>query len=118
MVKNNKVLVGLSTLGAALLPLVTFAADFQSILNMIGNLIRSAIPIVMALALLYFFWGLARYILAADSDDAKAQGRNIMIWGIVALFVMASVWGLVNVLQSSFGINNSPAPTVQLPDAR
>ena len=33
-----------------------------------------------------------------------------MLWGIVALFVMVSVWGLVNVLKGSFNLDNENIP--------
>lgn len=51
------------------------------------------IPLVFALALLYFFWGVAKYI--RSEGTGKEEGKNIMIWGIIGLFVMSSVWGLV-----------------------
>lgn len=85
-------------------PLVTFAADLQSVLNMIGQLIGAATPIVVALALVYFFWGLGNFILGSGSEEKRKEAIAIMIYGILALFVMVSVWGIVNVLQSTFGI--------------
>ena len=51
------------------------------------------VPLAFILALLFFFWGIAKYIRSAGSE--KDEGKKVMVWGIVALFVMASVWGLV-----------------------
>ena len=73
------------------------------------------IPIVFALALLYFFWGLATYILSSGDPEKKEEGRNKMVWGIVALFVMASIWGLVNFLQDALDIDEGSAPTIEIP---
>ncbi len=87
----------------------------EKIVCVAGSLIASLVPIVMVLALLYFFWGLAKFILAAGNEGAKAEGKNIMIWGVVALFVMVSVWGLVAFLQDTFGVNEFVVPTVELP---
>ena len=78
----------------------------QGILGTISGLINLAIPVVIALAVLYFFWGLAQYILNSANEDKKEEGRNIMIWGIIALFVMVSVWGLVRLLQDTFGVTD------------
>ena len=89
-----------------LLPLVA-GAQFDNvednIVEPIGRIIGLLIPIVFALALLYFFWGLATYILSAEQDKDLAKKR--MLWGIVALFVMASVWGLVRFLGDAVGID-------------
>lgn len=88
--------------------------NLQTLLQSIGNLVNLALPIVVALALLAFFWGLVQYIFggAAKKDDAK----TFMIWSIVALFVMVSVWGIVRFIGNAFGIDqggSAPVPTVQ-----
>lgn len=80
-------------------------ATLDSILDVIAGLITTATPIVVALALLYFFWGLANYILNSGNEEKKKEGKSIMIWGILALFIMVSVWGIINVIQSTFNID-------------
>jgi hypothetical protein len=62
--------------------------------------------------MLFFFWGLAQYILNSGDPTAQAEGRNKMIWGIVALFVMAAIWGLVKFLGDNLGITQQGAPAV------
>ena len=94
-------------------PFVAFAqgpalTNIKTLVGSIGDIIKLLIPIVFALALLFFFWGLARYLLGGAEDKEKA--KNIMIWGVVALFVMAAVWGLVRFLQSSLGITDTSPP--------
>ncbi len=59
------------------------------------TLVDTATPIVVGLALLGFFWGLAVFVFNAANEEKRAEGRSVMIWGVVALFVMMSVWGLV-----------------------
>lgn len=73
---------------------------FQSVSRLIGLLL----PIVVALALLFFFWGLAQFIFISGDEDAHEEGRRRMIWGVVALFVMVSVWGLVGFIGSALGV--------------
>jgi hypothetical protein len=100
----------------AFAPLAAFAvANVQNALLLIGNLINTATPIVVALALLGFFWGLAIFIFSAGDEKKRGQGRNIMIWGILALFVMLSVFGIIATLQSTLQLNTYntiPIPTV------
>ncbi len=80
---------------------------FNTLITQIGNIVETATPIVAGLALLFFFWGLATFILAAGNEEAKERGRRIMIWGVVALFVMVTVWGLTTFLGNIFGIRQS-----------
>lgn len=92
-----------------LLPLVAGAQGIQNIetniVGPIGKIVGLLIPIVFALALLYFFWGLASYILSAEHEKEVAKKR--MLWGVIALFVMASVWGLVRFIQTNLGVTNN-----------
>lgn len=79
-------------------------SNFDTLLQSIGRVINGALPIIVTLALLFFFYGLARFILASGDEEARKNGKHIMIWGIVALFVMVSVWGLVAFLGQALGI--------------
>ena len=76
--------------------------NLQDLIKVFTDLIQSITPVVASLALLYFFWGIAQFILHADNETEREKGKNIMIWGLVALFVMVSVWGIVGVLESTF----------------
>ena len=95
--------------GLLAMPLLTLAATdgLQGVLTTFSGIINTAIPVVLALAVLYFFWGLAKYVLNQSDEGKKEEGRNIMIWGIIALFIMVSVWGLIGILQSTFGVEGT-----------
>ena len=79
--------------------------NLKTLIESIGNLVGIALPIVVAIALLAFFWGLVKFIFAQGNEEAKTDAKKIMIWGLVALFVMVSVWGLVGFIGDSLGIN-------------
>ena len=66
------------------------------------NIINQAVVLVVALALLFFFWGLAMFIIKSDDVEKKTQSKSHMIWGIIALFVMLFVWQIVNILANTF----------------
>jgi hypothetical protein len=101
------------TIGALAFPLVSFAQGLSNISRLVtslGNIVNLLIPIVFAVALLVFFWGLVMYIFGKEDD--KAQAKKTMIWGVVALFVMASVWGLVAFIGSAVGVGQDAGPSV------
>ena len=101
----RKVLLGSTVF---LTPAMALAAGgLETVLNTLARLINTATPIVFALALLAFFWGLAVYIFNSGNDEKKAEGKNIMIWGIIALFVMVSVFGIIRILQQTLGVDGS-----------
>jgi hypothetical protein len=90
------------------------ATPLGRIFVVVGGLIATAIPIVVALALLAFFWGMAMYIFNTGNDEQRKKGLQIMIWGIIALFVMVSVWGIIAVIRNTF-LSTGTASTTNNP---
>ncbi|MFP4022846.1 MAG: hypothetical protein ACLFNR_00280 [Candidatus Paceibacterota bacterium] len=63
------------------------------------DIIVYVIYIIISLSLLSFLWGLTKFILNADSDSGREKGKQVMIWGLVALFVMVSLMGIVQLIR-------------------
>ncbi len=80
----------------------------QDLITEGSGLIDTAIKLLMAVGLLVFLWGLVGFIFRVGNQGEKAveEGKNQMIWGLVALFVMVCVWGLVKFIQANLGITN------------
>ena len=74
------------------------ASGVLNLLDQVQTVIAAVIPILIGLALLAFMWGILLYLF---SGGKKEEGRMFMIWGIVGLFVMTSVWGLVAIVRST-----------------
>ena len=70
-----------------------------------------AIPVLFAIAFIVFIYGIAKaYIFSYGDKGAVEQGHKLVLWGIIAFAVMISVWGLVNVVASTFGLSGYYAP--------
>ena len=92
----------------AFAPALAFAQELGNIerlVESVGRLVGLALPIVVGLALLAFFWGLVKFIFAQGNEEGAADAKKIMLWGLVALFVMVSVWGLVRFIGNAFDID-------------
>lgn len=74
---------------------------------------KSIIPLIFALAIAMFVWGVVQYVINSSEEAKKDKGRQFMIWGIIAITVMVSVWGLVSVLGNTFGLNTGFIPQVK-----
>jgi hypothetical protein len=90
-------------------PFVAFGAAvdlgyFTTFLTALQGIINTLVPLVIALGLLFFIWGLVQFIFASGDEAAKDEGKRKMIWGVVALFVIVSVWGLVALLNQLTGV--------------
>lgn len=84
---------------------LTAGSTFKDFIFIFINLVGTAIPLIASLALLAFFWGLVRFIMNVNNPKGLEEGRALMIWGTVALFVMVSVWGLIRFAYHDVGFN-------------
>ena len=111
----KKVLIsGVVVLG----PLLAFAQGFSSVqnsINAIRDMINSVIPLIIGIAVLVFLWGLVSYVTAGADEEKKAAARGIIIYGIIIIFVMTSVWGFVKSLSTTFFNGSGSQSPVQYP---
>lgn len=88
-----------------------------SLLNQIlVNLIRTATLVIVLLdvmAIMVFVWGIVKFIFAASNPEKLKDAKKILWWGVIGLFVLASVTGIVIALQSYFGVTNQRIPVPQ-----
>ena len=103
----------------ATFPLLASAqlGNVEDIMITVLNLLEILVLIIIALALVFFLWGVAKFILNASNPDAQAEGKRMMFWGIIALFVMVSVWGLVNFVGDAFDLDTEGPDTPVVPGA-
>lgn len=72
--------------------------------------------IVGALALIWFFWGIIQYVLKADNEEKQREARSYMIYAVIGMFVMFSIWGLVALLRNTFFRPGDPFTQLQPTD--
>lgn len=83
--------------------------------QLIGLINNVLVPFLFAVAFIIFIYGVAKkYIFSNGDEGAVEEGHKLILWGLVGFFVMISVWGLVNIVVDTFGLNiqtNRGTPT-------
>jgi succinate dehydrogenase hydrophobic anchor subunit len=92
-------------------PSFAFAQDIQRVFVLFSSMLNALIGMLITVAIIVFFWGLIRYLLHDGSSEDAHKGIHQMIWGVVAIFVMVSIWGLIALLQRTFGVENARVQT-------
>jgi hypothetical protein len=77
--------------------------DLAGIIKMFTNIGLKIIPLLGAIAFLVFAWGVARYIKSAGSEKEVKDSKNLLIWGVIGLFILIAIWGIIAFLQGEFG---------------
>lgn len=113
--RNVAGLVGI--LSFLLVPHLAFAQGLSPLmifLQSVEKVLAILIPILVSLAVAAFFYGLIRYLwTAAGNPEAASENKRIMYWGVIAIFVMVSLWGLVLFIGKALNIGQGG--TVPLP---
>lgn len=112
----NKIMYG----AMSLFPMLALAGgaggtlgNITQLVTSAANILRLLIPMAFALAIIYFFYGVAKYIGKAGDPKEAAAGKSIMIYGVIAIAVMASVYGIISYLQTTLGV--TPGGSVTIP---
>lgn len=92
-------------------PVVSFAAGLEGVLDRIGDLLNKALPILISFAVVYFAWQVIQYTIA--DGDKRDDAKWGMIYGVIGLFVIVAVWGLVMFVSESLGVE--VGGTIDLP---
>lgn len=71
--------------------------------------------VLITVALITFLVGVVKFVGAGDNEEKRSQGRMVMIYGIVVMFVMFGMWGFVKILSNSFFDTEVKTPNY-LPD--
>ena len=107
----KKILISFGSFIFITLPVLVLAAEVRT--GYIDSLIRSGLNIVrnllvflISLAVVWFIWNVIQYTIS-DDEDKKGKAKDQMIWGIIGLAVIVSVWGLVAILRNMFGVDSS-----------
>jgi hypothetical protein len=74
----------------------------------IGNLIMM---LAISFAVLLIIISIVRYLIAGKDGEERAKGGQAILFGVIGLFAILSIWGLVGILQGTFKFTNDQKPS-------
>ena len=83
---------------------------FEGVLGRITSLVNSVIPFIVGLTVFVIIWGIFLYVAKAGEEEKRAQARQFILWGVIGVFFMLSIWGFINILLNSFDLERTIAP--------
>jgi len=87
------------------IPLVSFADEVDTfIANVSREILNPIVSLLFVLALLFFTWGVFKFVANPDEPAERETGKQNMIWGVVGMFIMVGAYGLIWFLRQSLGI--------------
>lgn len=74
-----------------------------TLINIFIDIFKTLLPFLAALAFFVFLIGVARYIKSSGSEKDTKDSKNLLIWGIVGMFILVTIWGIISFIKSELG---------------
>jgi hypothetical protein len=75
----------------------------QILTNIITQVFTPLYQIVVGITIIYFLYGVVRYVIDLNNPEKQTTGRSHLLWGLVGLFIVLSVGGILNLLNGTLG---------------
>lgn len=80
--------------------IVTLMASINKVI------INPLIYLLFAVALVYFLYGLVKYLLSPENEELRTSSKSHMLWGVFGMFIMIAVFGIMNLILTTVGEKN------------
>jgi uncharacterized membrane-anchored protein YitT (DUF2179 family) len=74
----------------------------KEIVKTLLELINDLMAVLAGIAVLLFLWGIVRFIASAGNEQKRKEAKNLIIYGLVGLFVMTTFLGIIAIVQATF----------------
>ncbi len=72
--------------------------------KIIDAIVVPAVEFIFALTVLIFIWGLFKMIAHGDDPAARSEGQKHILWGVIGMAIMISVYGIIYVITDTVSI--------------
>jgi hypothetical protein len=86
---------------------MTASAASDAMQRVSTYIIDPVLLVVFALGFTLFLYGLVEFLWKLNGEGDTKEGKQHMLWGIVGMLIMVSVYGIINVIDSTFNLNFS-----------
>ncbi len=74
------------------------------------EIVNPTISLLFGIAFLVFFWGTFSFIKGYGDETNRAEGQRHMLWGVIGIFIMVAVFGIMRLIANAFGLDESLIP--------
>lgn len=93
--------------------LKTFISGDATHTGLIAQIVQPLIGLMFAAAIFFFIWNVFKVVTQSNKPDELAELKSRVVWGLVAIAAMASVWGLVALFLGSTGLDTGAVINVR-----
>jgi len=81
---------------------ITTPTTFAELVTFFIGIINSLIMVIFALVFVVMMWKIIdAWIIHADNDTKREEGKVIALTSVIVMVIMASIWGILSFLKAS-----------------
>ncbi|MEX0924831.1 MAG: hypothetical protein WDZ82_02725 [Candidatus Paceibacterota bacterium] len=69
-----------------------------------ATILNPLILLMFTVATVLFAWGVITFITSEEGGEARQQGKTNLVYGLLGLFIMIAVYGIIRIIGATFGI--------------
>ncbi|MDP2649002.1 MAG: hypothetical protein U1D26_03315 [Patescibacteria group bacterium] len=89
---------------------VTQPSTFRELANQVATILDSATTVLIVAGIAIYFYGVSTNILKFGEKGAE-KIRAYFVWGVIVLFVMVSIWGILALIRNTIFGNDQYNPS-------
>lgn len=116
-------ITNLFALATVLLPAITSAQGLNDTSlagyadSIIAFINSTLVPLLFAIAFIVFIFNVIRFfIFGGSNEDSQKSGWRFIFYGLAGFVIIISIWGIVNLLAQSLGLDQGLDPSL-IPNA-
>jgi hypothetical protein len=78
--------------------------------RLVTFIIDPAILVIFTLGFFWFMWGLVQMLWGSKEGKVDDKYKAHMLWGVVGMLIMISVYGIIALLDNTFSLNTFTGP--------
>jgi hypothetical protein len=83
-------------------PPATAPSTFAELVSFFIGIINMLIPLLLGLTFLFIVWKIIdAWIIHADDETKRSEGKMIAFIGVIVMFVMIAIWGILAFFQTT-----------------
>ncbi len=92
----------------------TTMTNIDGVVTWVTGILNVIVTLLIALAVFYIIWGVFEFVQSAGDPEKRSEGRDRMIYGLIGVVVMLSIYGILNIFVGSVGVDTTFEPTAPI----
>ncbi|MHB8651550.1 MAG: pilin [Minisyncoccota bacterium] len=118
MSTSKKIIASIAAFAAPVLvfaQIQTQVTDVNGVFRLAKGIMDTLTGLFVGAAIVFFLWTIVKFVMSPGDSEKRDEARAQMLYSIIAIFVMVSVWALVHILVNTLGGNNQVITPPVLP---